>query len=43
MRNKEIVDAADEVIAFWDGSSRGTRSVIEYCKKQGVPCKIILL
>ena len=35
VRNKQIVDYADEVLAFWDGSSRGTRSVIEYCKKQG--------
>ncbi len=32
-RNKEIVDYADEVIAFWDGSSKGTKSVIDYCKK----------
>ena len=37
-RNKEIVDYADEVIAFWDGKSRGTMNVIEYCKKQ---CKKI--
>ena len=35
VRNKQIVDYADEVIAFWDGKSRGTKSVIDYCKKQG--------
>ena len=29
------VGYADEVIAFWDGSSRGTRYVIEHCKKRG--------
>ncbi len=34
VRNKQIVDSADMVIAFWDGKSRGTLSVIEYCKKQ---------
>ena len=34
VRNKQIVDYADEVLAFWDGGSRGTLSVIEYCKKQ---------
>ncbi len=34
VRNKQIVDYADEVIAFWDGKSRGTMSVIEYCKKR---------
>ena len=35
VRNKLIVDSADFVIAFWDGKSKGTKSVIEYCKKQG--------
>ena len=32
----------DGVIAFWDGTSKGTRSVIEYAKKTGKPCRIIL-
>ena len=41
VRNRKIVDYADEVIAFWDGSSRGTLSVIEYCKKAGKPCRVI--
>ncbi len=43
VRNKEIVDYADSVIAFWDGSSKGTLSVIEYCKKRGVSCRVITL
>ena len=30
-RNVQIVDYADFVIAFWDGASRGTKFVIEYC------------
>ena len=34
-RNLQIIDYADLVIAFWDGSSRGTRYVIEHCKKRG--------
>lgn len=42
IRNKQIVDYADEVIAFWDGNSRGTRSVIEYCKKQEKKITVIL-
>ena len=33
IRNKEIVNYADEVLAFWDGSSRGTKNVIEYCRE----------
>ena len=42
VRNKEIVDYADQIIAFWDGASKGTRSVIEYAKKIGKPCRVIL-
>ena len=35
VRNKQIVDAADLTLIFWDGASRGTKSVIDYCRKQG--------
>ena len=42
VRNKEIVDYADEVIAFWDGRSSGTLSVINYAKKVGKPIRIVL-
>lgn len=28
IRNKEIVEASDIVVAFWDGTSKGTRSTI---------------
>ena len=37
IRNKIIVEYADEVIAFWDGKSKGTKSVIDYCGKIGKP------
>ena len=43
VRNKQIVDYADLVLAFWDGRSAGTRSVIRYCEKTGKECKIIIL
>lgn len=39
-RNMEIVDYAECVIAFWDGKSRGTKFVIEYCKKHCRPIVI---
>ncbi|MCD8312397.1 MAG: DUF2493 domain-containing protein [Firmicutes bacterium] len=39
-RNEKIADAADAVIAFWDGESRGTRFVIDYCKKHGIPVNV---
>ena len=32
-RNLEIIDYADMVIAFWDGKSKGTKYVIDMCKK----------
>lgn len=33
IRNKEIVERADYIIAFWDGKSRGTKFTIDYAKK----------
>ena len=32
-RNLEIINYADEVVAFWDGHSRGTKYVIDQCRK----------
>ena len=43
VRNKRIVDYADKIIAFWDGKSKGTLSVIKYATKTGKPCEIILI
>lgn len=42
-RNYTIVNYADSVIAFWDGKSRGTLSVIKYCEKVGKECRIVLM
>ncbi len=42
VRNKKIVDNADKIIAFWDGSSKGTLSTIKYAEKSGKPCQIII-
>jgi len=33
-RNLQIIEYADCVIAFWDGKSKGTKHVIENCRKQ---------
>lgn len=30
-RNDKIIEAADLVLAFWDGESKGTESVIKKC------------
>ncbi|MBO5726732.1 MAG: hypothetical protein J6S00_06705 [Clostridia bacterium] len=34
MRNLQIIEYADIVVAFWDGISKGTKFVIENCEKQ---------
>lgn len=33
IRNEEMAKTADMLIAFWDGKSRGTKSMIELSKK----------
>ena len=43
VRNREIVTYSDMVIAFWDGKSRGTKSVIDLCKKQNKPINIHII
>ena len=39
-RNITIINYADMVIAFWDGNSRGTKFVIENCKKMKKKIKV---
>lgn len=41
-RNYEIVDYADAVVVFWDGSSKGSLSVINYAKKTQKPCEVVI-
>jgi len=41
MRNQQIVEAADQVIAIWDGQSRGTADTIRRAKKVGKPVKVV--
>ena len=40
-RNKLIVDECDCILAFWDGSSRGTKYTIDYAHQLGKPIKIV--
>lgn len=41
LRNQTIVDASDEVVAFWDGQSRGTKHTIDYARLRRKPCRVI--
>lgn len=39
-RNREMAEGADFVICFWDGKSRGTKSMIKYATLNGKPIRI---
>jgi len=41
LRNKQIIQNANHVLAFWDGLSRGTRSSIQLARTHNVPLTII--
>lgn len=40
-RNIEIVEACDKVLAFWNGTSRGTLYTINAAKRMGKPVEIV--
>lgn len=42
MRNQELVDAADHVICFWDGKSRGTLDTIRKTRRAQKSLEIIM-
>lgn len=41
IRNNLIVEAADVLVAFWDGTSKGTLSSIKLAEKKGIPVRIV--
>lgn len=41
-RNITIIENSDLVLAFWDGKSRGTKFVIDNCKKRNIPVRVFL-
>jgi len=41
MRNALIVAAADRLVAFWDGKSRGTADTIRKARAEGLPVEVI--
>ena len=43
IRNKQIVNYSDKIIAFWDGKSRGTAYTINYAKSINKAHQIIML
>lgn len=43
LRNIDIVDAADEVLAMWDGKSRGTAHTIKIATDKGKPVVVKII
>lgn len=43
LRNRQIVEAADRVVAFWNGRSRGTRLTIDLALATGKPVEVMPL
>lgn len=41
IRNKQMAEYADGLIAFWDGRSKGTKNMIDLAKKHGLKVRII--
>lgn len=41
LRNTKIVNSCDRLVAFWDGSSRGTADSIEKARKAGKPVEVV--
>ena len=39
-RNKKIAEISDYIICFWDGKSKGTKSLIQFAEKAGKTVKI---
>lgn len=42
VRNREMGDYADALIALWDGESKGTKGMIEYAQKKGLKVYVYL-
>ena len=42
-RNITIIKYSDIVLAFWDGKSRGTKFVIDNCRKLGVEVRVYIM
>ena len=42
VRNRKLVDYSDKIVAFWDGSSKGTLYLINYAEKVGKACEVVI-
>lgn len=42
-RNRKMAEVSDYVICFWDGKSRGTKSMIDFADEIGKPIRVIAI
>jgi len=43
LRNKQMAELCDYVICFWDGKSKGSKSMIEYAKSLNKPVRVKII
>jgi len=43
IRNEQIVEAADYVVALWDGHSHGTAHTVDLCFRKHVPIRVYVM
>lgn len=43
IRNQEMANLADAVIAFWDGKSRGTKNMIDLAQAKGLSTHVVYI
>ena len=41
IRNRQMADVADALIAFWDGMSNGTKNMIDNARRKGLAVRVI--
>lgn len=42
IRNEQMAKYANALVAFWDGTSRGTKHMIGLAKKHGITVRVII-
>lgn len=40
-RNKQMAEYADACVVFWDGKSKGTKSMIQFATELGLPIRVV--
>ncbi len=38
-----MAEVADAVVVFWDGTSKGSKNMIECANKMSKPCKVFMI